>query len=75
MSFWKSAINLSGVVKREHFPFAEMPVIALPNFVVVAQNAFPTHDIGQPCTLNACADPSSGFGRRHSTNSANADSE
>jgi hypothetical protein len=32
---------------REHvgaFFAPEMPVIALPNFVVVAQNAFSTHD-------------------------------
>jgi len=28
-------------------PSTEMPVIAFPNFVVVAQNAFSTHDIRQ----------------------------
>jgi len=36
---------------REHvgtFLSTEMLVIALPNFVVVAQNAFSTHDIRQP---------------------------
>jgi hypothetical protein len=36
------------------FLFTEMPVIALPNFVVVAQNAFTTHDIGQPVFERVC---------------------
>jgi len=36
---------------REHvgsFLSTEMPVIGLPSFVVVTQNAFSTHDIRQP---------------------------
>ena len=36
------------------FLFAEMPVIALPDFVVVAQNAFSTNDIGQPVLERVC---------------------
>ena len=36
------------------FLFTEMPVIALPNFVVVAQNAFTMHNIGQPVLERVC---------------------
>jgi hypothetical protein len=38
----------------ETFPFAEMPVIPLPDFVVVAQNTFTTHNMGQPVLERMC---------------------